>query len=278
MNIGASLIFANDLAPETIFMKTAAVGFTQVELPCHDNPVGRWVQDPALARRLLAQAGLSARTAHSPDSGWNNADPDDAVRRASLDAASSVFAAAAEAGVGVVVVHPNAPVNRQFIASEFEANFARSRESIAVLAERADRAGVRIAVENLPMRNTPRPGGRIEDTLRMIAGLGDHVGVCFDVGHSNANIEDPTDEIRAAGARILCVHLQDNDGLGEDQHLVPGDGTVDWPRVIGALAECAPDAYVNFEVGLKDSRTGAQRSVDDLLATLAALRERWTEK
>jgi sugar phosphate isomerase/epimerase len=236
------------------------------------------MNDPAGTRQLLAEAGLSAPTAHSPDSGWNNGDPDDAVRRASVDAASSVFDAAAEAGVGIVVVHPNAPGDRPFVASEFGPNFARSRASLAVLAERAARAGVKLAVENLPMRGTPRPGGRIEDTLRMIDGLGDHVGVCFDVGHSNANVDDPVTEIRTVGERIFCVHIQDNDGLGQDQHLVPGEGTVDWPRVIDALAECAPGGCPNFEIGLSDSRTGADRNVDELLATLATLRTRWTGK
>ncbi|HUW55795.1 MAG TPA: sugar phosphate isomerase/epimerase, partial [Planctomycetota bacterium] len=69
---------------------------------------------------------------------------------------------------------------------------------------------------------------------------------------------------------IFCVHLQDNDGKGEDQHLIPGDGTVDWLAVIDALDRYAPASIRNFETGLEG------RDVDELLATLAALRKEWT--
>ena len=114
------------------------------------------------------------------------------------------------------------------------------------------------------------------DYQRMLADVversGSDVGICFDVGHSNANVDDPVAEIRTAGTRIFCVHLQDNDGLGQDQHLVPGEGTVNWEAVLEALGEHAPGCWANFEVGLGD------RDLDELLATLAGLRERWKDQ
>ena len=278
MEIGLSLLFADEHPLADCLPKVASAGFRQVELSDFRHPLSRWWEDPLAMKRALADAGLAARTVHSPGAGWNNDAPDDATRLASIDAASSVFDAAREAGVEIAIVHPNTPDTHTFLAEEFEANFARAVDSLGVLAERAKDAGLRLAVENLPMRHLPRPGGRIEDTLRMIDGLGDHVGVCFDVGHSNANVDDPVAEIRAAGEKILCVHIQDNDGLGQDQHLIPGEGTVDWPAVIEALVTYAPDCTPNFEIGLKDYLTGTERDVDDLLATLAALRNQWVGK
>ena len=272
MEIGVSLLFGDERPIADCLPKVASAGFRQVELSDYRHPSSRWWEDPPAMKRALARAGVAARTVHSPGAGWNNDAPDEPTRLASIDAASSIFDAAREAGVEIAIVHPNTPDSHTFVAEEFETNLARAADSLGILAERAKDAGLRLAVENLPMRHTPRPGGRIEDTLRMIDGLGDHVGVCFDVGHSNANVDDPVAEIRTAAGRIFCVHIQDNDGLGEDQHLIPGEGTVDWPKVLDALARHAPQACLNFEIGLDG------RDLDTLLATLAALRRQWTGK
>ena len=274
MEFGISLTLAHGLSLADALAKVANAGFKFVELPNGSSEVGTWWQDPDRTRWALDGAEVTAWTTHAP--GANNGTPDEAARQASVDAASSFFRPAVEVGVPVVVVHPNTPDGEDYTEAGFEASLARSIESIAILAERAEAAGVRLAVENLPMRHTPRPGGRIEDLLRMIDGLGNHVGICFDVGHSNANVDDPCDEIRVAGDRIFCVHIQDNDGLGQDQHLIPGEGTVNWPALIDALREHAPDCAPNFEIGLKDYLTGTDRDVDDLLATLARIRDEWT--
>ena len=127
-----------------------------------------------------------------------------------------------------------------------------------------------VCLEATPPLEAREPTDGQPDHTALRAGLGDHVGICFDVGHSNANVPDPVEEIRAAGENIFCVHIQDNDGKGEDQHLVPGEGTVNWPAVLAALDRYAPESIWNFEIALKD------RDLDELLATLAALRKEWT--
>jgi len=273
MEFGISLALVKPLPVEESLAKIAAAGFKCVELTGGQGPIGLWWQNPNGFRKALDAAGLTARTAHSP--GVNNGTPDEAARRASIDETSAIFQPAAEVGVEVIVVHPNTPDGEDYTEAGFEASLARSVESLTMLADRAKDAGVRLAVENLPMRHLPRPGGRIEDTLRMIDSLGNHVGICFDVGHSNANVDDPVAEIRTAGERIFCVHLQDNDGIGEDQHLIPGEGTVRWPEVVEALATHAPNAYPNFEIGLKDHRTGETRDIEAVLASLACIRTAW---
>ena len=270
MEIGASLILTHHLPVAEGLAKVAAAGFRHVELPNGSSPIGLWWQDPVGIRKSLDAAGITAWTTHAP--GTNNGTPDETARRESVEAASSFLQPAAEVGVPVVVVHPNTPDGEDYTEDGFEASLARSVDSLTILAERARDAGVKLAVENLPMRHTPRPGGLIQDTLRIIDALGDHVGICFDVGHSNSNVDDPVDEIRVAGERIFCAHIQDNDGLGEDQHLIPGEGTVDWPALLEVLATCAPNCRANFEIGLRD------RDLDELLATLAALRKEWTGK
>ena len=104
------------------------------------------------------------------------------------------------------------------------------------------------------------------EILALVAGLGDHVGVCQDVGHSNANAEDPAADAREAGARLVAIHIQDNDGLGEDQHLVPGEGTIDWGAYLAALDEIAYAGPRTFEIRAADDLPGALAALQSLVA------------
>ncbi len=269
VTIGVSLaLFPAELSLEGKLEAVAAAGFTQVELPSAES---FWRQDPARVRELLAAHGIRPRSAHSLDAGWDNDAPDPAVRRASVDAASLAFAAASAIGVEAIVVHPNARYTHEFLESDYAANAARSVESLRELSIRAAAAGMKLAVENVPRRGAPRPGGTIAEILAMIDGLGSHVGVCVDVGHSNANGCDAALDLRAAAGRVFAVHLQDNDGKGEDQHLLPGEGTIDWPAALAALERFAPDAAINFEIGPSAGPAA------DVLAKLARLRDAWTK-
>lgn len=260
-----------DLSPEEGLAKVAAAGFTQVELSCWESPVGKWWKDPVLMRRLLDAAGLCARSMHTPEAGWNIDDPDEAKRLASVEAAASVFGPAAAVGVEMAICHPNYS-SRTFAVEDYGASVSRSIASLALLAERAAEAGLKLAVENLPVRGTPRPAGCVEEVLRMIEGLGSHVGLCVDAGHANANGRSAAGELRRASGEILAVHIHDNDGLGPDQHLIPGKGTADWGAFVRTLDEVAPACIRNFEVPPVDGK------VDDTLAALAALRGDWEKR
>jgi sugar phosphate isomerase/epimerase len=207
---------------------------------------------------------------HVPSTGWKCCHPDDSVRRGALEAAAAVFAPAAEIGARVVVVHPTSP-DAPLTAEEFDANRRRARESLAELAGRAGRLGLLMAAENLPARGKPRPGAIVSEVLELVEGLGGHVGVCLDAGHANANGARAADEVRVAGGKLFAVHIQDNNGEGEDQHLFPGRGTTDWEAFVAALDEIGFENPRVFEV---PSRKGG---VAETLAGLAELARRWSE-
>jgi len=249
--------------------KLSAKGWCQVELGFQPDPTCDWRADVDGARRLLDGAGISVPTVHVAASGWNLADPDESVRRTALAKAIGSLAPAAGIGARIVICHHNAP-RTPFLEEDRAAGMARSRESLRELAECAADLGLQLAVENLPQRHTPRPGGPITDILEIIRSLGEHVGVCIDAGHSNANGISPAEEVRWVGDKLWAVHIQDNDGLGEDQHWVPGTGTTDWGKFIAALDEIAPDCVRTFEVGAKDAEP------DDVLAEVTQLREKWS--
>ena len=267
MNFGVSTMVVADLPFEEGMGKIARAGFTQVELTAWGRPSEFWMKEPERARELLAAKGLRALTVHSD--GWDNDSPDDAARRASIELASSAFAPAARVGAGTVIVHPNCRETHDFAEGDRRENAARSIESLKELAARAKAAGVRPALENMPARRSPRPGARVADLVEMIAGIAPEIGICIDAGHANCNELSAADEVRAAGARVFAVHIQDNDGLGEDQHLFPGVGTTDWAAFLAALRECAPSCLCNFEV------PALNNDPDATLAALAAIAKKW---
>jgi sugar phosphate isomerase/epimerase len=106
--------------------------------------------------------------------------------------------------------------------------------------------GVRLLLEN--MENEVTTPEHLLDILK--TGHFDSVGVCLDVGH--LHLAQPTKDaprdsgvaaaIELLGSRIAQLHLHDNHGPFsdstdmKDEHLWPGDGTIDWTAVSASLA------------------------------------------
>jgi sugar phosphate isomerase/epimerase len=99
--------------------------------------------------------------------------------------------------------------------------------------------GVRPLVENL-LSDPTTPEHLIE--ILEIGHL-DQIGVCLDLGHAHMTVGVP-EAIATLGMRITQLHVHDNHGQ-KDEHLFPGDGTIDWPAATTALnALPAPPAIV----------------------------------
>ena len=271
MNIieyGVATPMAGDTPRESALRAIAEAGFRQVELWAKSGHLDDWVADPAGLRPDLDRLGLAPFSVHSPSDGWHTADSDPDVRRAAVELTCRSLGWAAEVGAGVVIVHPSSSREKEPSGGPDGAR-ARSRESLSTLADRAGELGLQIAVENMPYREQKfRPGIAVADVLELIDGLGNHVGVCLDAGHSQLNKQDPAEEAALAGDKLFSIHLQDNDGSG-DQHIAPGRGTIDWDRLLAALDQMAYAGGRIFEVGSGDE--GFTRT----LSLLAEVRDRW---
>jgi sugar phosphate isomerase/epimerase len=89
--------------------------------------------------------------------------------------------------------------------------------------------GVRPLVENLT--SEPTSPAHLIEILEIGHLTG--IGVCLDLGHAHITV-GVADAIATLGRRIVSVHAHDNHGL-KDEHLWPGDGTIDWPAAVKAL-------------------------------------------
>ena len=266
---GVSTCIAPELSRPELLEKLAVAGLRELELTGEAGAFGGWLADPAAARREVEAAGLRVRSVHTPEAGWDNGAPDPEKRLAAGRAAAAVLSASAEVGAGTAIWHPTIS-GHDYSPAEAPGHVARSGESLAAFAERARAAGLRVAVENLPRRRTARPLTSVQELLPFVSAHGPDVGICLDAGHSNANGLSAAAEARAAGARLFATHIQDNDGKGQDQHLVPGAGQTDWPALVRALDEIGYSGGRIFEV------VNSQGETDALIARLAGLARAWS--
>jgi len=210
-------------------------GFSAVELRANHGTFGSWGVGPAEMCRALERFDLLPWSVHSPAAGWDLAADTDPARLAAVGETAASFRPARDLGAELVVCHCNAP-GKPFAAADYSASLSRTRGSLETLAAEADRVGIRLAVETMIFRPEKRPCTRVAEILRLIDGLGEHVGVCLDTGHSNASGADVAEEVVAAGEKLFNVHIQDNHGrANEDEHLLPGLGTIDWRVFLDAL-------------------------------------------
>ena len=104
--------------------------------------------------------------------------------------------------------------------------------------------GVRLLVENLLSEvTTPQHLVAILEMGRL-----NNVGVCLDVGHAHITV-GTAEAFRAFGARIDSVHVHDNHAV-KDEHLWPGDGTIDWPGTAEAIKALATTPAIVLELAI----------------------------
>jgi sugar phosphate isomerase/epimerase len=110
-----------------------------------------------------------------------------------------------------------------------EHKFEGAMTSIEHLRAFAKPLGVRLLVENIPNELTAP-----EKLVELIRTLHyDDIGVCLDIGH--AHLEPGVEAaIETLKPLIRSVHVHDNPGM-KDEHLWPGEGTIDFRRTMEML-------------------------------------------
>jgi sugar phosphate isomerase/epimerase len=145
-------------------------------------------------------------------------------------------------GAKYCVVHPITSQNGSTIA-DTETFLSLNIEAIRQYLPLAEQCGVILLSENIPWSPSADP--------RVIAELVRQVdspwfGWCFDTGHAYAKGYEP--QILTECCVVpLSVHIQDSNG--GDDHLIPGDGRIDWDafvrtlKTVGYSGDCVLEAH-----------------------------------
>ncbi|MGV9573260.1 sugar phosphate isomerase/epimerase family protein [Streptomyces nigra] len=169
---------------------------------------------------------LDARRKHGPS--LLDPAPDDRARRVDL----LLRAVRVAAELGAHAVHCFSGVLPP--GTDEDTAWKRLTDSLAPVLDAAAAAGVPLAVE-------PEPGhlvARVDDFHRLRRTLGDPgpLGLTLDIGHCQClEADSPADCVRAAAPWLRHVQIEDM-RRGVHEHLPFGEGEIDFPPVLAALA------------------------------------------
>ena len=147
---------------------------------------------------------------------------------------------------------------------DLKTGWKQLRRSLAELAEMNADFGLDLLIEPAHRFETNLIL-TVEDCLRMIDELkSDRFGVLLDTGHAHVNGEDFARIIPMCKGLPFHIHLDDND-TSADQHLQPGEGTIDFKRLAGLLGESGYEGFISAELGLAyimDPGLACRRTMD----------------
>jgi sugar phosphate isomerase/epimerase len=106
------------------------------------------------------------------------------------------------------------------------------------ICEHAKELGINLAFENTKTK------GYLEYLIDNIDL--DNVGICYDCGHDHCHFKDDFN-FEKFKDKIMCIHIHDNYGEIDD-HLIPGDGTVNYDYVLNGLKKANYNGYFTMEL------------------------------
>lgn len=237
-------------------------------------------QNPPTVAEALAvaeQAGVRFDSIHGVFGFHLDPSSEDATHREHcLKVYESEGQLAKDLGGPMVVVHPSAwnPGMRTMtldeLATSSAARWPRCDEFMRRLAEIGERLGVVYLIENQPY-NCPLGHDPAEIARRVLKVNSRAIRMCLDTGHAHIT----GDLIKATLASASAVdywHIHDNDAK-QDDHRMPGDGTIDWRGFAAALRQTKSTAPRMLEVFYDEPRVEAlnQDGLKERLAAMLAL-------
>jgi len=274
MQLGFVSALFGDLSLEEVLAFAAEEGFACVELMCWPPggasrryagvchvDVSNFTDEQANRVRELTQIhGVAiSGLGYYP----NPLDADAEHRKVVVEHLKKVILAARKIGVGIV----NTFIGRDHQRSVDE-NWSILREVWPGIVQVAEKAGVRIGIENCPMlfSKDEWPGGK---NLAVSPAIwrrlfdefaGKPIGLNFDPSHLVFQFIDDARCIRDFGKHLVHVHAKDTRidrdkleevgilGMGWHTPKLPGLGDVNWGRFFSALTDAGYDGPVCIEV------------------------------
>ncbi len=187
------------------------------------------------------EAGIELWSIHLPFSrSLDISTTNNEFRAVTLYTNRTLIEAAGKAGIKVAVLHPS---SEPITAEDRPERMRRSREAIIMLKDECDKAGMKLAVENLPRTCLCN---RSAEMIELLKDTG--AGIVFDTNHSLAeeNVAFLT-ALVDSGIPIYTMHISDYDFVDE-RHRLPGDGINNWKGIFEQLERAGYNGPMLYEV------------------------------
>jgi sugar phosphate isomerase/epimerase len=249
-------LYIGDRLERDHLVEIAAHGFDAVEVFAVKSHFDYRDRRAAIAlAEWLDDTRLKLHSMHAPiardyvGGSWKDnlslAATDDARRKAAVEETLAVLDVAAAIGYSTLVLHGGIPEPYGGAADNHVGSLVRSLEELSPIAERY---GVRLAVEVIP-NAISNPGALVE---LVESDVDAELGICMDVGHARL-MGDVVDAIETCSGHLITTHIHDNRGRNDD-HLVPGKGSIDWDATLLAFQKIGYDGVWMLELAAAAER------------------------
>lgn len=243
--IGASTGCCLDIPIASVIDALAEGGIKGIEVGTPPRHFNVWERAQVEAvHRHLERTAIQVVAIHAPFGGLLDlSDPNPHHRNGAIGAIVTAATVLKELGGRIVVVHIS-DVQR---GTDGASRLATSAESLKTLRLACVEMGLTLAIE------TPLPhliGGSPEEFARVLEYVGPEARVCLDTGHTS--LAQQWDAfVDLAASRVVHVHAHDHHGSFDD-HLPPGDGTLDWRHIAGSLRRIGFEGWRMLELRCPD--------------------------
>lgn len=250
-------LYLGDRLDRDHLVEIAAHGFEAVEVfavrdhfDYHDRraalALAEWLDDTRLALHSLHAPIAAAFAQGQWREGYTLAAGNEPRRKRAVEEVTAALNLATLVPYRVLVLHCGVPAPHGLPADNHVPAMIRSLEELSPIAALV---GVRLAVEVIP--NALSTASSLVDLLESEIDASD-LGICMDVGHARL-MGDVVEAIETCAGHLLTTHLHDNRGRTDD-HLVPGQGVVDWEAALLAFQKVGYDGAWVFELAVATER------------------------
>ena len=146
----------------------------------------------------------------------------------------------------------------------FDVNVALLRK----LLPYAEKYGVTVCMENMPFAKgtTFSTAAELKAVVQELNSP--FIKICLDTGHLNVSKGDIYEAICLFGDDLAALHVHD-DMYGQDRHLTPFQGEVDWNGFVCGLKDISYKGFMSLETMIKKSTP--QPMLDEMRISLAKI-------
>ena len=239
--IGICSYFNPDLPPEQVFELIIRSGFKAISVWGAGDPGTDAMPDyyKQFIRAARDHYGLVLESLHAPfELTTDLSSPDNSLRTKAVNRLKLAIDDALELQIPIVIIHAHRRGSPQQLS-------ALGRRSFTELVEAAAAANILLAVENTLDSIAP-----LEWILSQFPAS--TVGLCYDSGHDQLIPGQTFNLLRRWPRRLLTTHIHDNLGQSDD-HLIPGQGIIDFSAFVRAFPWQTYNGYLTLEATMANS-------------------------
>lgn len=216
------------------------------------------LKEAELLKKLAEENQIEIISVHAPFDVHNVDISSPQLASSSVDIIVKTLRFAKSVGAVGITLHPGGPVQESRAV-----RVKQAVESLKIITDEAARLDMEIWIENM------LPGlfgNTLDELLYLISQVNSsNIGICLDTGHLHLNGVSLKEAITVSRPYLRAFHLHDNNGK-YDEHLFPGEGTIDFSPVIELLQKnSSPYIFFIFELAGSENPLIFMQKVSDFV-------------